>query len=139
MVVVNHTLQILAQSLGWLGAVLYLGAYYFVSTGKLAADSLRYQLMCIVSGTLTVFLASATGAWPSVFSNAVFVLIGFYVVMTVKRAYLKQLVYTKARRATQLRGRNNQTKRHLNNESIKSEPPLLRETTPHSDVAVVAQ
>lgn len=136
--VVNHTLQILAQSLGWLGAVLYLGAYYFVSTGKLAADSLRYQLMCIVSGSFAAFLASATGAWPSVFSNAVFVLIGFYVVMTVKRAYLKQLVYTKARRATQLRGRNKQVNHHLNNQSNKPELPLLHETTSPSEGAVVA-
>ncbi|QOR47156.1 hypothetical protein INS90_07755 [Trueperella pecoris] len=95
----NDMIQTLAQSLGWLGAVLYLGAYYLVSTGKLAADSLRYQLMCIISGLFMVILASATGAWPSLFSNAVFVLIGFYVVLTVKRAYLKQLVYKKTHRA----------------------------------------
>lgn len=91
-------MQAIAQCLGWIGAALYLGGYYLVSTGKLAADSLRYQLMCISSGLFMVILASATGAWPSVFSNAMFVLIGFYVVLTVKRAYLRQLIATKARR-----------------------------------------
>ncbi|AWA43342.1 hypothetical protein B1R42_05060 [Trueperella pyogenes] len=95
---VNDMIQTLAQSLGWLGAVLYLGGYYLVSTGRLAADSLRYQLICITSGVFMVILASATGAWPSLFSNLVFILIGFYVVLTVKRAYLKQLVATKTRR-----------------------------------------
>ncbi|MCI7305288.1 MAG: hypothetical protein MR522_03325 [Trueperella sp.] len=105
----NETMQALAQGMGWLGAALYLGGYYLVSTGKLAADSLRYQFMCISSGLFMVILASATGAWPSVFSNAMFTLIGLYVVLTVKRAYLKQLIATKAHRTMAAHGAHRDT------------------------------
>ena len=94
----NDLINTIAQSLGWLGAIIFLVAYYLVSSGKLAADSLRYQLMCMISGVCMVVLGSATGAWPSAFSNAVFFLIGLYTVLTVKRAYLKQLVREKTRR-----------------------------------------
>ena len=97
----NEALSSIAMSLGWIGAVLYLVAYFLVSVGKLAADSLRYQAMCVSSGAMLIVMQAVTGAWPSVFSNIVFVGIGMSVVLgPKKRPYLKQLLFRKGTRTT---------------------------------------
>ncbi len=47
--------QIIIDSLGWIGAVFYLLAYYLVSTKKLTGDATSYQIMNLVGGiTLTI-------------------------------------------------------------------------------------
>ncbi len=97
----NEALSTIAMSLGWVGAILYLIAYYLVSVGKLAANSLRYQALCILSGIMLIAMATSTGAWPSVFSNVIFVGIGMFIVLgPAKRPYLKQLLTRKTRRTT---------------------------------------
>lgn len=97
----NEALSSIAMSLGWIGAVLYLVAYFLVSVGKLAADSLRYQAMCVSSGAMLILMQAATGAWPSVFSNIIFVGIGMTIVLgPKKRPYLKQLLTRRRTRTT---------------------------------------
>ncbi len=47
--------KIIVDSLGWIGAVFYLLAYYLVSTKKLAGDATVYQIMNLIGGiTLTI-------------------------------------------------------------------------------------
>lgn len=97
----NAALFTIVMALGWVGAFLYLASYYLVSTGKLAPDSLRYQAMCVSSGVMVIVMQVVTGAWPSVFSNIVFVGIGMSVVLgPKKRPYLKQLLFRKGTRTT---------------------------------------
>ncbi|MFP7697184.1 hypothetical protein ACLHIL_07795 [Trueperella sp. LYQ143] len=80
------------MTLGWIGAVTYLYSFYCVSRGKLMADSLRYQGLCLISGSLSLVTCAATGAWPSVFTNLIFVGIACYIVLTVKRRYLFEVL-----------------------------------------------
>lgn len=97
----NAALFTIVMALGWVGAFLYLASYYLVSTGKLAPDSLRYQAMCVSSGVMVIVMQVVTGAWPSVFSNIVFVGIGLFMVLgPKKRPYLKELIARKSGRPT---------------------------------------
>ena len=97
----NAALFTIVMALGWVGAFLYLASYYLVSTGKLAPDSLRYQAMCVSSGVMVIVMQVVSGAWPSAFSNIVFVGIGLFMVLgPQKRPHLIQLIARKSGRPT---------------------------------------
>lgn len=70
----NSTL--ILNILGWTGSILYLLAYALVSMKKTAGDSLLYQGMNIVAGTLLVVYSFALGAYATIGLNAVWVAIG---------------------------------------------------------------
>ena len=73
--------------LGWIGAVLLLGAYALVSFKKLAPDSFAYQAMNIVASILLLINTLYYGAYPSSFVNAVWTVIAVVaIVSVVKRA-----------------------------------------------------
>ena len=63
---------------GWSAALLVLGAYGLVSTGKMQARSPLYQWMNIVGALGFIINCSWNGAWPSVGLNVVWVAIGVF-------------------------------------------------------------
>ncbi len=76
---------------GWIGAAELLLAYALVSRGCIAGDSLRYQALNITGSVLLMINCAYTGAWPSALANVFYLLVGLWMLVTVKRAYLGQL------------------------------------------------
>lgn len=64
--------------LGWTGSVLFLLAYALVSMKKIEGDSILYQGMNIIAGTLLVIYTLALGAYATTGLNAVWVAIGLF-------------------------------------------------------------
>lgn len=75
-------------ALGWVGCAMCLTGYYLVSSRRIMGDSLRYHALNMGGASLLAMACVTTGAWPSFFSNFIFIIIGTYVVLTTKRAYM---------------------------------------------------
>ena len=88
---------------GWIGAAELLLAYFLVSRGRLAGDSLRYQALNLSASLLLLISCGHTGAWPSAVANVFYLLVGLSILMTVKRAYIAQLTQARVQTAAQWR------------------------------------
>ena len=99
---VNGILTSLVAIGGWIGATELLVAYFLVSKGTLAGNSLRYQFLNLTGSVLLIINCAATGAWPSVIANAFYVAVGVNILLTVKRRYIAEVA---RRRGTALRQR----------------------------------
>jgi hypothetical protein len=71
---------------GWAGALLILGAYGLLSTGKLRAATPLYQWMNVVGALGFILNSGWNGAWPSVALNVVWMGIGVYALTRNRRA-----------------------------------------------------
>ncbi len=80
---------ILLDLLGWIGAFLLLLAYGLVSFKKLEADSQAYQWLNITASVLLLVNTIYYGAYPSSFVNAVWTIIAFFAILTIRRKYGK--------------------------------------------------
>jgi hypothetical protein len=78
-------LKTFIECAGWLGAVLILGAYCLVTTGKLQARSAPYQWMNIIGAVGFIINSGWNGAWPSAWLNIVWLGIGIYGVTRSRR------------------------------------------------------
>ena len=78
-------MNILINILGWTGSILYLLAYALVSLKKTEGDSLLYQGINIIAGTLLVIYTFSLGAFATTGLNAVWVAIGLF---TIGRKWL---------------------------------------------------
>ena len=72
------SLKLIIDVLGWTGSILYLVAYALVSMKKMQGDSILYQGINIVAGTLLVIYSIALGAFATTGLNAVWVAIGLF-------------------------------------------------------------
>ena len=77
--------------LGWIGAVLLLGAYGLVSFKKLAPDSFAYQVMNIAASILLLINTLYYGAYPSSFVNAVWAVIAVIAIVSVVKRQPKHV------------------------------------------------
>jgi hypothetical protein len=77
--------KLFVDLLGWTGSVLYLLAYALVSMKKTEGDSVLYQGMNIIAGTLLVIYSLSLTAYATTGLNAVWVAIG---VLTLGRRWL---------------------------------------------------
>ena len=77
--------NILINIFGWTGSVLYLLAYALVSLKKTEGDSLLYQGINIIAGTLLVIYTFSLGAFATTGLNFVWVAIGLF---TIGRKWL---------------------------------------------------
>ena len=73
------------EVIGWMGAVLILGAYALLSAGKLRSQSLTYHLMNILGAAGFVVNSGWNGALPSAALNVVWIGIGLYAVRQRRR------------------------------------------------------
>ena len=72
------SLKLIIDVLGWTGSILYLVAYALVSMKKTQGDSILYQGMNIVAGTLLVVYSFSLAAFATTGLNAVWVAIGLF-------------------------------------------------------------
>ena len=72
---------------GWTAAVLILGAYGLISSGKIVARSSVYQWMNIVGALGFIINCSWNGAWPSVGLNVAWLGIGVYALLRNRMAH----------------------------------------------------
>jgi len=71
-------MKVAVEVIGWIGAALILGAYALLSTGRLRAESLTYQLMNILGAAGFVVNSGWNGALPSAAMNVIWMGIGIY-------------------------------------------------------------
>lgn len=62
--------------LGWVGAVMILGAYGLITLGRWRSDSLSYQVTNAVGAVALLVWACSIAAWQSALINAVWVVVG---------------------------------------------------------------
>ena len=82
-------MKVAVEVIGWIGAALILGAYALLSTGRLRAESLTYQLMNILGAAGFVVNSGWNGALPSAAMNVVWMGIGIYALRQRRRLPVK--------------------------------------------------
>jgi hypothetical protein len=82
-------MKVTVEVIGWVGAALILGAYALLSTGRLRAESLTYQLMNILGAAGFVVNSGWNGALPSAAMNVVWMGIGIYALRQRRRLPVK--------------------------------------------------
>jgi hypothetical protein len=68
---------LMVEIVGWAGAVLVLGAYILVSTGRLSGESALFQWMNAVGAAAFVINTAWHGAIPSMVLNIIWSMVGF--------------------------------------------------------------
>lgn len=71
-------MSLLIEVVGWIGAVLVLGAYGLLTMGKLRSMSWSYQLMNLFGSTGLAVNGFWNGAFPSVGLNLIWMGIGIF-------------------------------------------------------------
>lgn len=69
--------------LGWMGALLLLGAYALISFKKIEGNSLIFQLMNIFGSVFLVVNTYYYGAWPSTLVNLIWILIAMSAIFAI--------------------------------------------------------
>jgi hypothetical protein len=69
-------LTVAIEIIGWVAAVLILGAYGLLTAGKLTAQSPAYQWMNVVGAAGFIINSGWNGAWPSAALNVIWMGIG---------------------------------------------------------------
>ena len=78
-------MKVTIEIIGWLGAALILGSYALLSTGRLKADSVTYQLMNVLGAAGFVVNSGWNGALPSAAMNVIWFGIGVYALRQLQR------------------------------------------------------
>ena len=79
-------MTIIIETIGWIAAVLILGAYGLLSAGRIEARSLTFQLMNIVGAAGFIVNSGWNGAMPSAVLNVIWLAIGVATVWRMRRA-----------------------------------------------------
>jgi hypothetical protein len=78
--------EMIIDTIGWLGAVLVLYAYFMVSTKKLAGDSLHFQAANISGAFCLIINTYYHHAYPSAVVNVIWIGIALFSLKTRKSA-----------------------------------------------------
>jgi hypothetical protein len=78
--------EMIIDTIGWLGAVLVLYAYFMVSTKKLAGDSLHFQAANISGAFCLIINTYYHHAYPSAVVNVIWIGIALFSLKTRKAA-----------------------------------------------------
>ena len=76
---------LIIEIIGWIAAVLILGAYALLSTGRIHSRSLTYQLMNIVGAAGFIVNSGWNGAMPSAVLNVLWLAIGLVALWRLRR------------------------------------------------------
>jgi hypothetical protein len=71
-------MKLFVETVGWLGAIIMLIAYVLLTVGRLKSAAPSYHWLNIISGAGLICNSGWNGAYPSVFINAVWLVIGLY-------------------------------------------------------------
>ena len=66
-------LELLVEIVGWIGAGLILLGYALVSSGRIQARSVSFQLMNLLGAAGFVLNSGFHGAWPSAILNVIWI------------------------------------------------------------------
>jgi formate hydrogenlyase subunit 3/multisubunit Na+/H+ antiporter MnhD subunit len=75
---------LIIEAIGWLAALLILGAYLLLSLGKVDGRSRLYQWMNIAGAIGMIINSGWNGAIPSAVLNAIWALIGLYALVRIR-------------------------------------------------------
>lgn len=78
-------IPILVEIIGWVGALLVLGAYLLVSTGRLPGTSTTFQWMNGLGAAFFVVNTWWHGAMPSMVLNVIWSVVGFWGLLRMRR------------------------------------------------------
>ena len=78
-------MDILVEMAGWLGALLVLGAYLLVTTGRVSGKSALFQSMNALGSALFILNTWWHGAIPSMVLNIVWLAIGTVALARIAR------------------------------------------------------
>ncbi len=79
------TLDLMMEVVGWIGAILILGAYAMLTAGKVTAKDVSYQAMNVVGAAGFIANSGWNGAWPSAILNVIWVGIGVFALWKIGR------------------------------------------------------
>jgi hypothetical protein len=79
--------DLLSDVVGWIGAVLLLGAYALVSTRKLDGDSMPYQLLNLLGSAFLIANSFHYGAYPSVGVNLIWIGIAAFAIVRARSGH----------------------------------------------------
>jgi hypothetical protein len=71
-------MKLFVEIVGWLAAITMLTAYILLTLGRLNSKSNLYHWLNVLSGAGIIANSAWNGAYPSVFINVAWVLIGMY-------------------------------------------------------------
>jgi len=74
----------IVEIIGWIGAILIVGAYYFNINGKLKSTSPGYIICNLIGGVFFIINTFAHKAYPSVLVNVVWVIIALAAILKKK-------------------------------------------------------
>ena len=70
----------ITQIIGWIGALLFIVAYFLLSIKKIRPDKLPYQLLNISGGICLLINSFHTHDYPSAFTNFLWAGIGLFAI-----------------------------------------------------------
>jgi hypothetical protein len=79
-------LELAVEAAGWIGALVILGSYVLVSTGRLSGQSAAYQWMNVVGAAGFVVNSGWHGAIPSTALNVVWLAVGLFTLWRIAAA-----------------------------------------------------
>lgn len=79
-------LEYAIEAIGWAGALLILGSYILLSTGRLSGQSRAYQWMNVIGASGFVVNSGWHGAIPSTALNVVWAAVGLATLWRIARA-----------------------------------------------------
>ena len=68
------------EVIGWIGAFLFIAAYFLLSVKKIKPDQVAYQLLIIAGGICLVVNSFYTHDYPSILTNVVWAGIGVFAI-----------------------------------------------------------
>jgi len=71
--------------IGWLGAALFISAYFLLSTGYLQAERIPYQLMNVLGAICLVINSWFLSDHPNLVTNGVWMGIGVFAIINIMR------------------------------------------------------
>jgi hypothetical protein len=77
------TVGLFMEVVGWIGAVLILAGYAFLTAGKVTAKSVSYQAMNVVGAAGFIANGVWHKAWPSAILNIIWVGIGVVALISI--------------------------------------------------------
>lgn len=84
--------EVIVDSIGWVGGLLVVIAYFMISSGKTNAKSLSFQLLNLLGSIFLIINTFVKGAYPSTAVNIIWVVIavyGFYRIFAERKSLVK--------------------------------------------------
>ena len=78
--------NLLIDVMGWVGSILLIVAYWFVSKKRIKPESFTYHSLNILGSLLLIVNTVYYGAFPSAAVNIIWVVIGLFYIAKTRRA-----------------------------------------------------